>query len=73
MKHSKFARIMAIVAIVLLVGMYVTSLVFALIHNSFANTMLKISLTGTFAIPVIIYLIMMFYRLSHPKDKVDED
>lgn len=60
-------RILAIIAIVLLVGMYVASLVLAIIHSAMALTFLKITLGSTIAIPVIIYLIIMFMKLTQPK------
>ena len=59
-------RILAIVAIVLLVGMYITSLVLAIIHSPAALNFLKISLGATVLVPIIIYFIMMFLKLSTP-------
>ena len=59
-------RILAIVAIVLLVGMYITSLVLAIIHSPAALNFLKISLGATLLVPIIIYFIMMFLKLSTP-------
>ena len=59
-------RILAIVAIVLLVGMYMTSLVLAIIHSPAALNFLKISLGATLLVPIIIYFIMMFLKLSTP-------
>ena len=65
-------RILAIVAIVLLVGMYVASLVLAIIHSEIALTFLKITLGSTIAIPVIIYFIIMFMKLAQPKVTAEE-
>ena len=59
-------RILAIVAIVLLVGMYITSLVLAIIHSPAALNFLKISLGATLLVPIILYFIMMFIKLSTP-------
>lgn len=67
-KNSKFKQIMAIAAIVLLVGMYVASLILAIIKNDIATRMLQASLICTIAIPILIYIIMMFYKLTHRKD-----
>ena len=73
MKKKKTAKqIFAIIAIVLLLSMYVMSLIFAIIGKGFAFTMLKISFVCTFFIPIMAYFIMMFYKLSHPKEH-DED
>ena len=62
--HAK--RILAIVAIILLVGMYITSLILAIIHSPAALNFLKISLGATLLVPIIIYFIMMFLKLSTP-------
>lgn len=72
MKRTKAKQVLAIIAIVVLLSMYVLSFIFALIHNSFAQTMLKISIICTSVIPIIIYIIMMFFKLGHRKDS-DED
>ena len=59
-------RILAISGIVILVGMYVTSLVLAIIHSPMALNLLKISLEATLIIPIILYFILMFMKLSTP-------
>lgn len=66
--NKKTKQILAIVAIVLLVGMYVSSLVFSMINTDLGRTMLKISFTCTITIPVIIYVLMMMFRLTHRDD-----
>lgn len=66
-------QILAIAAIVLLVGMYVSALVLSLIGSDFARTLLKIALLGTFIVPIIIYVIMMFYRLGHKNEAPEPD
>lgn len=73
MKKKKSAKqIIAIIGVVLLVGMYVSSLILAIIHSPMALNMLKISLFGTLIIPIIIYFTLMFFKLSKPKDKPEE-
>ena len=70
MKKKITARqVLAIIAIALLVGLYISALVLALIGSEFAQTLLKISLIGTFIIPIIIYVIMMFYHIGHKKEE----
>lgn len=71
-KKAGFRRTAAITGIVLLVGMYVTALVCALIKSPAASAMLKIALCGTFLIPVLIYIILMFYRIGHKEDAPEE-
>ena len=65
-------RIMAILAIVLLVGLYVSTLVFALIDSPITTTLLEISVAGTIFIPVVLYAFILLLRLSN-HDEEDED
>lgn len=71
-KRTKFVRIMAIIGVALLVLMYLTALVMALFDNEFARTMLKISFVGTITVPIVIYFIMMFYKMGHKNDDMNE-
>lgn len=63
-----FKRILAIAAIVLLVGMYVVCLVLSFIHTEMAKNLLLLCMVMTIMIPIIAYILMMFYKLSHRKD-----
>lgn len=62
-------QIIAIIGVVLLVGMYVTSLILALIGSPMALNLLRMSFIATIIIPILIYVILMFYRLSHKKSE----
>ena len=63
-KKSTAVRVMAIICIVLLVGMYITSLVLAIIQHKSAGAALKISMLCTIVVPVWIYIFMMFHKLA---------
>ena len=65
MKKNKIKQILAIVAIVLLAGLYLACLIFALIKSPLATKLLGLTLVLTIMIPIILYVIMMFYKLSH--------
>lgn len=65
-------RILAIAGIILLLGMYVASLVLAIIHSPAALNFLKLSLGATLVVPVILYVILMFLKLSTPKLESEE-
>ena len=65
-------RILAILGIVLLLGLYITSLVLALIHSPQALNFLKISLGATLIIPIVLYFILMFMKISKPKLESEE-
>ena len=56
MKKSK--QILAITGIVLLVLLYLSALVFALIDSPMAATMLKVSFSMTLVIPIVLYVIL---------------
>ncbi|MCM1307963.1 MAG: hypothetical protein NC223_05125 [Butyrivibrio sp.] len=68
-KKISAKQVLAIIAAALLVGLYISALVLSLIGSEAAQTLLKISLLGTFIIPIIIYVIMMFYRIGHKKEE----
>ncbi len=60
-------QIIAIIGVVLLVSMYLVALILALIGTEWSKNMLYIALIATFVIPIILYFIMMFYKLANPK------
>lgn len=72
-KKMTAKQITAIIAIALLAGMYLVSLIFALIHSELALNLLKISLIGTIAVPTVIYLILMFTKLARRSDPPEEN
>lgn len=67
MKKAK--QIAAIISIILLVGMYVLTLVFALIDHSETQSMLKASLYTTMVIPVMLYLFIFLTKMFKDKSK----
>ena len=73
-KKTSAKQILAIIAIVILVGLYLSTLVFALMSSPIADTLLKMSLLSTLGVPIVLYLLLMFFRLtkreSKPEDKV---
>ena len=69
MKKTK--RILALAGVILLVGMYLLTLILAIMQNEFAQALFRASFACTFIIPVLLYAYMLFYRVNH-KDQ-DED
>ncbi|HJC09755.1 MAG TPA: HAD family phosphatase, partial [Candidatus Blautia merdigallinarum] len=67
MKNLK--RLLALIGVILLAGMYVLTLIFALTDNSAAGNMLMASLFGTVIIPVLIYAILLVYKWTHSEDE----
>ncbi len=63
----KLKRILAIVGIIILAGMYVLTLIFALIDSPLKNSLLYASLYCTVIIPVLIYVFLLLIRLFGKK------
>ena len=59
---SKMKRGLAIFAIILLAGLYVATLVLALLNNEAYAGLLKVSFLMTFAIPVILYIYTLMIK-----------
>ncbi len=56
-------RIMAILGIVILLGLYITTLVMAIIDNSSTQTLFKTSVVATILIPTLIWIYTYIYKL----------
>lgn len=73
-KKISAKQVLAIIAIAILVGLYISTLVFALMSSPMADTLLKISLISTLGVPIVLYLLLMFLKLarrdSKPENKV---
>lgn len=66
MKKTK--RIFAVIGIILLVGLYVSTLVFAFIDHTASLGFLKASIASTILLPVLLYAYTLIYKLSKGKD-----
>jgi len=67
----KLKRILAMLAVVLLVGMYVATLIFAIIGNGYFKNLFAISLASTIAVPVIIHLGLAMSNVKKGKKVLD--
>ena len=69
----KLRRIFAIIGVVLLVLMYLSTLVFSLIGGELAFTWLKASLLCTIIVPIYLYIFTAVYKwLKNRKESQDE-
>lgn len=68
MKNLK--RLLALIGVILLAGMYVLTLILSLTDNSAAGNVLMASLFGTVIIPVLLYAFLLVYKWTRPKDEV---
>ena len=60
---EKVKRILALIGVGLLVGMYVATLVFALIDSPWAKDLLKVSIVMTVLVPVVLFAYILVYRM----------
>ncbi len=75
---QKLRRILALLGVIILVGMYLVTLVFALSANPNANNLLMASIVCTVIVPCLLYGMILVTRvLDHRqpdgKDKTAED
>ena len=73
MKHSSFKKILeksrkilALIGVVLLAGLYVCVLLAAIFDNPQTYTFLKLAIAGTFFLPVMLWVFRLFLGLSRP-------
>ena len=71
-KKMKASQIIALSGVVLLVGMYIVTLILGIINHNQATNLIKLSVFATFIVPILIYVFLMFYRLSHKNDTPEE-
>lgn len=67
MKKTK--RILAIIGVLLLLGLYLSTLLFAIFDNSKFMGFFKLSIACTFIVPVLLYAYTLFYKLSKRNDQ----
>lgn len=70
---EKFKRIAAGLGVLLLLGMYLCTLIFAILDSPQATFFFRASLAMTFVVPVLCYGIVLFTRLSGRYETDDED
>ena len=68
MKNLK--RLLAVIGIILLAGMYVLTFILALTDNSAAGNMIMASLYATVIIPILLYAFLLVYHWTHQKNDV---
>ena len=65
---QKLKRLVALLGVFLLVMLYVITFVFAIIDNPNTFSLFKISFAATIAVPVILWILGIFIRLSKKED-----
>ena len=67
---SKTKRILALLGVILLAALYLSTLFFAIFDSQNTMWLFKASIAATILLPVLLYAYTLFYRLSH-KNKDD--
>lgn len=61
-------RILALLCAILLIGLYVSTFIFALTDSPLCSDLLIISIGATIVFPVILYACILFSRLMNQQD-----
>ena len=69
---SRLRRIFAWIGIVVLVGLYVTTLILAFSGSPMAQALFRGSFAATVVFPVLLYAMQIIYRILKPDDTVDD-
>lgn len=70
MKNTK--RILALISVILLAGLYITTLVLAIVDSSATMDLFRGSIFATVVIPVIIWAYTYIYQLFTKKKNHDD-
>lgn len=70
---DKFKRIVALIGVILLLAMYGSTLVFALMDSPNAQGMLMGSIYSTIVVPVFLYAVLLVARVVKNKNKESGD
>ena len=65
---KKVRQLLAIIGVVLLVGLYVTTIVFALLDDPRTFHILGASIAATVIIPVMIWVIGIFVKMNKKEE-----
>ncbi len=69
-KTNNVKRILAIIGIVLLVGLYLSTLLFAIFENPNTYLWFRASVIATIAVPVLIYAYTLIFKYLKRRDDV---
>lgn len=62
---KKFQQITAIILIVILLSLYAATLITGILATESSHLLFNFSVTMTFVIPVVMYILMLFTKLYH--------
>lgn len=64
---QKFKRVFALLGAILLVALYASTLIFALMDNPNSEGLLKAAIASTILLPVLLYAITLVYKQINKK------
>ena len=70
---KKLKRILALIGVILLAALYVSTLVFALMDSPAAGGMFRASVAATILVPVLLYAYIMIARLLKERRQDEDD
>lgn len=72
-KKKNFRRMLALLGAVLLAGLYLATLIFALIDSAWAYDLFKICVGFTIVFPTLLYLYALVYRQQKKRGEENHD
>ena len=69
---KKRKRILALLGVIFLVLLYLSTLIFALLKNDTAATLLRVSVALTILLPCMLYSYLLIYRLVNKKEDEEQ-
>lgn len=70
---QKGKRIIAMLGLIVLVGLYITTFVASLFHSTFSSQLFMASLYCSFIVPIMIYVYTLIYRVFKGDKKNDSN
>lgn len=70
---KKTKRILAVIGVVLLVGLYLATLIFALIDSPWAFDLFKVCVGFTIVLPVLLYIYTFVFRQQKKHGEAHDD
>lgn len=70
---EKIKRVLALIGVILLAALYVSTLVFALMDSPAADGLLRASIAATILVPVLLYAYIMIARLLKDRREDQDD
>lgn len=68
----KLTRVFALIGAILLAGLYICTLILALIDSAYTSDLLKAAIASTIILPILLYAYILIYRLAKHSDDSSE-